>query len=429
MIIGYSKATPEKLTLDAKPLDVNQWSAAWDTVGAALAKLGEELRPAETQAKTLDDEIKALEAERQRPALATATRRAAKIALSTSAPNRATITLSYRIADAGWLPTYDAFLDTSGAKTVSLARRALLSQRTGEDWSNVLLTVSTSRVAGSADAPEVRPMRIDFWQPPIAYAPAETTARTLDAPQVAASPAPKAEAAPQKAPVRAQEIASQGESGAYSAEFKVAGRVSLADDGAQKSFLLARFEAPAAILVKTAPGLDQTAYLEAHLTGASDTPLLAGEVALHRDDMFVGRSRLGFVAPGDAFDLGFGADDKIKVTRAPVNRKENEPTWFNQTKIETREFKTTIKNLHDFPVKVQVIDQLPYSENTAIVADHLPATTTPTEKQIADKRGVMSWTFDLQAGDSKELHLAYRMKWPADRDVVIGSALISTPVR
>jgi uncharacterized protein (TIGR02231 family) len=432
MILAYSKATPEKLTLDAKPLDVNQWSAAWDTVGAALAKLGEELRPVEAQAKTLDDEIKALEAERLRPAFPTAPRRAAKIALSTTAANRATITLSYRIAGAGWLPTYDAFLDTSGAKTVTLAKRALLSQRTGEDWSNVSLTVSTSRVAGLADAPEVRPVKIDFWHPPIAFAPAEPSARTLDAaPQVAAAPPPaaKALAAPQKAPVEAEETASQGESIAYSAEFKVAGRISLAGDGAQKSFLLARFEAPAAILVKAAPGLDQTAYLEAHLAGASDTPLLAGEVALHRDDMFVGRSRLGFVAPGDGLDLGFGADDKIKVTRAPVNRKENEPTWFNQTKVETREFKTTIKNLHDFPVKAQVIDQLPYSENTAITAELLPATTPPTEKQIADKRGVMSWTFDLQAGESKEVHLAYRMKWPADRDVVIGSALGLTPRR
>jgi uncharacterized protein (TIGR02231 family) len=175
--------------------------------------------------------------------------------------------------------------------------------------------------------------------------------------------------------------------------------------------------------VKTAPGLDQTAYLEAHVTDDGDAPLLAGEVALHRDDMFIGRGRVGFVAPGDGVDLGFGADDKIKVTRAPVNRKENEPTWYNQAKIETREFKTTLKNLHDFPVKIQVIDQLPYSENTAITAELLPTTTAPTEKQVGDKRGVMSWTLDLQPGESKDVRLAYRLKWPADRDVTIGGVV------
>ena len=426
MILAYSKASPEKLTLDSKPLDISQWSAAWDVVANGLAKVDDELRPAEAKASALDDEIKALEAERQRPPAAPA-RRAASIALSAAAPTRATITLSYRIAGAGWIAAYDATLDTTGAKTVSLARRALLSQHTGEDWSNVALTVSTARVARAVNAPDVRPVKIDFWQPPVVYAP-ESAARAPAPPQAAAALQPKSEAAMAKPAAPAEETVAQGEASAYSAEFKIPGRVSLAADGAQKSFLLARVDAPTSILLKAAPGLDQTAYVEAHLTNAGDAPLLAGEVALHRDDMFVGRARLGFVAPGDGFDLGFGADDKVKVTRAPVNRKENEPTWYNQTKIETREFKTTVKNLHDFPVKAQVVDETPYSENAAITAELLPQTTPPTEKQVDDKRGVMSWTLDLQPGESKDIRLAYRMKWPADRDIVIGSALPPAPL-
>ena len=211
---------------------------------------------------------------------------------------------------------------------------------------------------------------------------------------------------------------------AYSAEFKVPGRITLASDGAQKSFVLARLNADPTLLVKTAPGLDQTAYLQAHFTDSEEAPLLPGEVSLHRDGAFIGQSRIAFVAPGDGADLGFGGDDKIKIQRAPVNRKENEPTWFNQTKIETREFKTNIKNLHDFPVKVQVIDQIPVSENTAISVELLPATTPPTEKQVADRRGVMSWTLDLAPGEAKDIRLAYRLKWPADRDVMLGGAPI-----
>ena len=429
MILNYAKAPPGKLTADSKSIDVSQWSAAWDAVSDGLAKLGEDLRPAEAKAQALDEEIKALEAERQRPSPSATPRRGASVALSAASPTHATITLSYRIAGAGWLPAYDATLDTSGAKSVSLARRALLTQRTGEDWSNVALTVSTARVARSADAPEVRPVRIDFWQPPIAYAP-ESTARAAGAPaaapQIAAAappppPSQNGRVAGKFAP--AEEGVSQSEASAYSAEFKIPGRISLAADGAQKSFLLARLDTPATILIKTAPGLDPAAYIETHLTNEGDAPLLPGEVALHRDDMFVGRTRVNFVAPSEAFDLGFGADDKVKVSRAAVNRKENEPTWYNQSKIETREFKTTVKNLHDFPVKVRVIDQLPYSENTAITAELLPQTTPPTEKQVGDKRGVMSWMLDLAPGESKDIRLAYRLKWPADRDIVIGAAL------
>ena len=31
--------------------------------------------------------------------------------------------------------------------------------------------------------------------------------------------------------------------------------------------------------------------------------------------------------------------------------------------------------------------------------------------------GVMAWSFDLPAGAEKEIRLAYRIKWPGDRDL------------
>jgi uncharacterized protein (TIGR02231 family) len=433
MIIRYSQAEPTRASGDAKPLDVSQWSVAWDAVGTALAKLGDELLPAEAKARALDEEIQGLEAEQRRPP-ADAARRAASVALNAENATSAQITLSYRVVNVGWRPAYDASLDTNAAaKTVTLARRALLSQRTGEDWSNVALTVSTARVAGMVGAPDLQPIKIDFWQPPIVFAAPTGAAERSEAPASKAASAqlgPKsAESAPTPPASAVAESTAENRLAAYNAEFKVAGRVSLAGDGAQKSFLLARSDAPATLLFKTAPSLDPTVYLAAHITDDAQAPLLPGDIALHRDGAFVGQAPMAFVPPGDAVDLGFGADDKIKVTRVAVSRKENEPTWYNQTKIETREFKTTVKNWHDFPVKVQVNDQLPYSENTAIAVEQLSATTPPTEKQVADKRGVMSWTLDLQPGESKEVRLAYRLKWPADRDVTIAGTPIAELTR
>jgi hypothetical protein len=31
----------------------------------------------------------------------------------------------------------------------------------------------------------------------------------------------------------------------------------------------------------------------------------------------------------------------------------------------------------------------------------------------------MAWAWDYQAGEQKEIRLGWRMKWPADREVVI----------
>jgi uncharacterized protein (TIGR02231 family) len=274
--------------------------------------------------------------------------------------------------------------------------------------------------------------KIDFWQPeiPIAAARMAPTAKALPAGGVFGLDASSAQPpAPPAEPIVAQEATALLQANAYSAEFKAPGRVTLASDGARKSFVLGRLVAQPTLAVKTAPGIDPTAYIQAHFVDAEDAPILAGEVALLRDGAFVGQSRIGFVAPGDGVDLGFGGDDKIKVQRAPVNRKENDPTWYNQTKIETREFTTSIKNLHGFPIKVQVIDQMPVSENVAISVDLSPATTPPTEKQVGDKRGVMGWTLDLKPGESKDIRFAYRLKWPADREIMIDGAPLAAGAR
>ena len=83
-----------------------------------------------------------------------------------------------------------------------------------------------------------------------------------------------------------------------------------------------------ATVIKTVPALDPTAYIEGHFLNEEDAPILPGEVRVRRDNTFVGTGRVGLVAPGDALDLGFGADDKVKITRVPLAaRKTSRTGW------------------------------------------------------------------------------------------------------
>ncbi|MFZ1964495.1 MAG: mucoidy inhibitor MuiA family protein, partial [Roseiarcus sp.] len=165
MILRFSQNGPDKLSPDAKPLDVGAWPAAWDAVEAAIAKVGADLRPALDKARALDDDIKALEAERQKPP-SQAAKRTASVALAAAQAGRAALSLSYRVDGVGWVPAYDAALTTSGeANSLTLTRRAGISQTTGEDWSDVALTVSTARVARAVDVADVESEKIDFWEP------------------------------------------------------------------------------------------------------------------------------------------------------------------------------------------------------------------------------------------------------------------------
>jgi uncharacterized protein (TIGR02231 family) len=421
MALRFSKADPKELASDAKPLSVADWPEAFDTVATALLKTGEDIRIQRAKARELDAAIKVLEQIISGGSGNLEPRREVEVQVHTSAPLKGRISLTYRVNRASWRPVYDARLETNNAThkpVLTLVRRAAVSQSTGEDWEDVALTASTVRTSRSTSAPTMETRRLVFFEPsPAAALSATETAKHSRAlvHQYADQPEP---APPPPSPKPATETAAELEAGDFQAAFVIPGHITLAADSVTKTFAIGARDISPDLVIKSVPALDQTAYLAGHFVNDEEAPLLPGEAALYRNGNYVGTGSIGFVAPGDDVDLGFGADDRVKITRLPVKRKENEPTWFAQTKIETREYKTSVKNLHDFPVRIVVVDQIPISENTAITVEQLPATVPPTEKAVADKRGVMSWTYDYAPGQSREIRLAYRMKWPGDRDVV-----------
>ena len=112
--------------------------------------------------------------------------------------------------------------------------------------------------------------------------------------------------------------------------------------------------------------------------------MLPGRVAIYRDGAFVGREQMKAAAKDEIVRLGFGADDKVKIERTVVKRNEGSAGLLVATsKTDERSFKTSVRNGHDFPIKVAIDDQLPVSENEEIQVDLLPATTPPTTTNLA----------------------------------------------
>lgn len=426
----FAQVGPDKLGPDGKALPVSDWPAVFEAIGTALVKVQNDLRGERTKLADITAEIAALERARPQGARPGAPKRDVAIAVEAPQPVAAEFTVSYRVSGAQWVPGYEARLSTTTEKpALTLTRRAEIRQRTGEDWNDVALMLSTTRSAGGTGAPELQPMQVSFFEPQIvAEARARAQALARKAERERAAPAPTlgnraAEiAAPADAlakPAIAADVAQAAiEAGPYQASFQVPGRATVSPDGTAKTVVLTERKAEPGLSARAVPELEQKAFLEARFNHDEEAPLLPGKVALHRDGTYVGMGRIGLVAPGDEVALGFGADDRIKVSYAPVKRRENEPRWLAQSRTDQREFRTVVKSLHAQPVKVTVLERIPFSENSAITIETLTAQTTPpTEKQVGDKRGVSSWTFDLPPGGEKEIRLAYRIKWPGDREV------------
>ncbi|MBR0928479.1 mucoidy inhibitor MuiA family protein [Bradyrhizobium diazoefficiens] len=418
----FAEASPTGLGDKGEARPITEWRTAFAAVGEEIATADTAIRDATRKQREIDRQIAQLEAERSaKPP----SKLEVRIDVASAAATKATLRVTYAVRNARWVPLYDARLDT-GAKDrkpqLELVRRAEITQSTGEDWSNVALGVSTVRIGRGGSAPELSSLVAQYPQvpKPLALGTVSDLARPAPMTRQAQSPAMAKIAEAAEPRERADEQQAVAEIGGFQATFKIPGRVSLGAQEGAKSMRIAAMSVPADLAVRAAPVLDPTAFLEASFKQSDDTTLLPGKVAIYRDGVFVGRGKISASAKDDIVRLGFGADDKVKIERAVLKRNEGSAGLLVTTsKTDERSFKTTIRNGHDFPIKVAIEDQLPVSESEDIVVEMLPATTPPTAKDIHDKRGVLEWSFDAKPGEVRDINFAWRIRWPKDKSMVI----------
>lgn len=421
----FAEASPAGLGDKGEARPITEWRAAFAAVADEIATSDTTIRDATRKQREIDRQIAQLEAERSaKPP----SKLEVRIDVASAAATKATLRVTYAVRNARWVPLYDARLDT-GAKDrkpqLELVRRAEITQSTGEDWPNVALNVSTVRIGRGGSAPELGSLLAQYPQLPKPRALGSVSDTSMPA---AASMQRKIETGEYamrsrsdlNIAERAEEQQAVAEIGDFQATFKIPGRVSLGALEGAKSMRIAAMSVPADLAVRAAPVLDPTAFLEASFKQTGDTTLLSGKVAIYRDGVFVGRGKISASAKDDIVRLGFGADDKVKIERAVLKRNEGSAGLLVTTsKTDERAFKTTIRNGHDFPIRVAIEDQLPVSESEDIVVEMLPATTPPTASNIRDKRGVLEWSFDARPGEVKDINFAWRVRWPKDKSMVI----------
>ncbi len=403
---------------EARP--IAEWRTAFAAVGEEIASADAAIRDVTRKQRELTREIARAEQEKaQKPP----TKLEVRIDLAAAAATKATLRVTYTVRHARWTPLYDARLDT-GAKdrkpALELVRRAEITQNTGEDWSNVALNVSTVRTARGGNAPDLNSLIVQYPQlqrPMPASAPIGA-AQDIAKPFARGGLAKLAES--QAFGERADEQQATADVGGFQVMFKIPGRVSLGASEGAKSLRVSSVTLAPDLAVRAVPVRDPTAFLEASFKQNEDAPLLPGRVSIYRDGSFVGRGQMAAAGKDETVRLGFGADDKIRIERAVVKRNEGSAGLIVTTsKTDERSFKTTVRNGHDFPIRIAIEDQLPVSENEEIQVEMLPATTPPTATNLRDKRGVLEWAYDARPGEVRDIAFAWRLRWPKDKGVVM----------
>jgi uncharacterized protein (TIGR02231 family) len=411
----FAQASPAGIGDKGEARPIAEWRDAFAAVADEVATADTAIRDAERKQRDIDREIARLEQDRSaKPP----SKLEVRIDLATAAATKATLRVTYAVRNARWAPLYDARLDTGTndrKPALELVRRAEITQATGEDWSNVALAVSTVRTARGGNAPELNSLIVQYPQ---------LAENLKDAPILRR----RSEAAPVSAAASAGEVLKKvadeqqaaAEVGSFHVTFNIPGRVSLGANEGAKSLRISTSTFAPDITIRSTPVLDPTAFVEASFKQSEDAPLLPGRVATYRDGVYVGRGSMPAASKDETVRLGFGADDKVKIERAVIKRNEGSAGLIVTTsKTDERSFKTSVRNGHDFPIRVAIQDQLPVSENEDIQVEMLPQTTPPTTTNVRDRRGVLEWAFEAKPGEVKDISFAWRVRWPKDKGVVM----------
>ncbi len=399
---------------DGVALTAEGWAKVLDMIGARMPDIGKRVLDARIAQRGLDRQIADLRKQLEQKPPRRELRTEVRVHLDASTPVKGRLVVTYHVANASWAPVYEARLrtgDKAAAPSLVLVRRARINQRTGEDWRNVALTLSTARPLEGTSAPDIGTQTVTFRKPPPPPGPRTAFKRRMAPAMEAARPAPLA------APEPIAERGATVRNAPFQALYRIPGRQSVPTVKEAKTVRIDTITLTPVLKVRTVPRRVPKAYLYAAFSLKGDVALLPGRVALFRDGVFVGRGRLPVLAAGEEHDLGFGIDDRVRVKFTTVKRERGKSGILTSSRTDERRFRITIVNRHARAILLELRDRIPVSEEQEIEVATLELTPAPSKRDVDGKRGVLGWALTLEPGAKQEVRIGYRLTWPKDKEI------------
>lgn len=196
--------------------------------------------------------------------------------------------------------------------------------------------------------------------------------------------------------------------------FEIATPYTIKSDNKSYSVVIANHLLPAFYQHYCVPKVDTDAFLMAHITNWQKYNLLEGESNVFFKDTYIGKTLMDVRYASDTLKLSLGRDKNISVQRERI-KDFTEKQFIGNKKQEFVEWKTTIKNNKNEPVKLLVVDQIPVSTRQEIEIK----TYNISQAKHDSETGKLKWKLDLKPSQTKELKLKYSVKYPKYRKLIL----------
>jgi uncharacterized protein (TIGR02231 family) len=316
--------------------------------------------------------------------------------------------LKYLVRNAGWAPKYDVRAENA-VDPVKLDYHANVFNKSGLDWTEVLMILSTSEPLQGAEKP-----RLETWDV------AESTQRiagvqkNLESVMIMDMKSNRSDYLKKEdrgGEVAFQQVAVQE----LSAEFEIELPYTILSDGKPYVVDVTSYSLPATYMHYAVPKQDADAFLMAKVVGWNTLNLVSGKASVYFAGAYLGQSFINTASVDDTLSLSLGRDKRVALVRKKQSELSKRQLLGNNEK-ETFYFETTVRNNRDKEIKVLLEDQLPISSDGQIEVAMLEISGAVLEKNT----GKLSWNIKLAPGESKTVTLGYSIKTPKSMKVSKG---------
>ncbi|KAF9465724.1 hypothetical protein BDZ94DRAFT_1214090 [Collybia nuda] len=380
----------------------------------------------------------------------------AAIGIFADSESEVEIALIYAVHGASWDALYDIRVDMqTKEKAVKLIYKAAITQSTGEDWTDISLTLETATPTFGLGLPTLHPWTLSFYKHSPTWYGAPPSGAMMSAPM---APMSAAIAPPPLPPamrtrggvgggggIKHRELAVSSK-GNINATFEVPGLLTIPSDGVAHNVTIAQLHLDAVMSWVCVPKKDARMHLNAKIKNASEYTLLQGNASVYVNGSFIAKTPLPSVSAEENFDCSLGLDPSIRVTYHPRVINSSKSGFYSKLDTQVMSQTITLFNTKSSAVQnVKVIEQIPVSQDSSITVKldnpALPASSEvekPTQVQVsqevvaqwhgADEPGVdtaslgrngkLNWVCSVPAQKKINLVLQWEVSAPVGGNIV-----------
>ena len=364
----------------------------------------------ETEIKAIDERIEDLKKELQK-AIETDQNLSsvAEVEIEMAEAGEIGIALSYLANAAQWTPQYE-LRARPNQKQIGFGYFASIWQQTGEDWSDVTLSLHTNRANRQGNVPVLPPLALQNRQ---VYPKGSFSSRSAQFSEP--PPAAQAELALSNMAIDArgqiQEVAVSSSTVSFQAT--IPGKIAVPSARDASAFKVLESNIEAEFWSEAVPKIQLDTYLRAKIVNTLDLPILPGQALAFVDGKLSSKVFLDKILPEEETELSLGTDANIIVKRREGSQKDTDSGFIDKTTTLTRSYANEVTNYHAVDHKVIIVDQFPIAQNAKIEIRR----QTPKENEVTiedENNGLFKWEATLKPKEERTFTTSFEVIYPRD---------------